>query len=84
MADGPKAGLAVLGEMGDRLSGHHRLEAVGAHLLEMAGDTEGALASYRVAAERTTSVPEQRYLAQRAARLRARDRPPDGRRPSAP
>jgi RNA polymerase sigma factor (sigma-70 family) len=86
MADGPEAGLAVLDELDDRLAGHYRLEAVRAHLLEMAGDTEGALAHYRVAAERTTSVPEQRYLAQRAARLRARkEQPPDGGSPpSAP
>ena len=36
----------------------------------MAGDTEGALEHYRAAAGRTTSVPEQRYLALKAARLR--------------
>ena len=52
-----------------RLQQHHRLDAVRAHLLEMAGDTNGALTHYRRAAERTTSVPEQRYLLARAARL---------------
>jgi RNA polymerase sigma factor (sigma-70 family) len=76
MAEGPEAGLVVLDEVEDRLAGHYRLEAVRAHLLEMAGDTEGALAHYRVATERTTSLPEQRYLAMRAAGLRARKEPP--------
>jgi predicted RNA polymerase sigma factor len=71
MVDGPSAGLALLDSVDDRLNGHYRLDAVRAHLLEMAGDTEGALAHYRAAASRTTSLPEQRYLATRAARLRA-------------
>ena len=43
----------------DRLAGHHRLDAVRAHLLEMAGDHAGAIASYREAARRTTSLPER-------------------------
>jgi predicted RNA polymerase sigma factor len=42
---------------------------VRAHLLEMAGNVEAARASYRDAARRTTSLPEQRYLDERAARL---------------
>jgi predicted RNA polymerase sigma factor len=71
MADGPAAGLAVLDTVDDRLSGHYRLDAVRAHLLELAGDTESALVHYRAAANRTTSLPEQRYLARRAARLQA-------------
>ena len=53
----------------ERMAGHHRLEAVRAHLLEMAGDHVAARASYRTAARRTTSLPEQRYLEARAARL---------------
>ena len=69
MAHGPSAGLAMLDEVDERLAGHHRLDAVRAHLLEMAGDTEAALAHYRAAAGRTTSLPEQRYLTKRAARL---------------
>ena len=71
MADGPAAGLAVLDEVDERLGGHYRLDAVRAHLLELAGDTEAALAHYRAAAARTTSLPEQRYLATRAARLKS-------------
>jgi predicted RNA polymerase sigma factor len=70
MADGPSAGLAVLDAVDDRLTGHYRLDAVRAHLLEMAGDTKAALAHYRAAANRTTSLPEQRYLATQAARLK--------------
>jgi hypothetical protein len=42
---------------------------VRAHLLEMAGDRRAALHSYRAAARRTTSLPEQRYLEARAAQL---------------
>jgi predicted RNA polymerase sigma factor len=70
MAHGPHAGLAVLEAVDERLAGHYRLHAVRAHLLEMAGDTEAALAHYRAAAARTTSLPEQRYLAMQAARLK--------------
>jgi RNA polymerase sigma factor (sigma-70 family) len=53
------------------LAEHYRLDAVRAHLLEMTGDLEGARHAYRRAARRTLSVPEQRYLESRAARLGA-------------
>jgi len=71
MVHGPRAGLALLATLDgdDRLAEHHRLDAVRAHLLEQDGDVAGARASYRAAARRTTSVPEQRYLEARAARL---------------
>jgi RNA polymerase sigma factor (sigma-70 family) len=71
MVRGPEAGLRLLGTLDadHRMAGHHRLEAVRAHLLEMAGKREDALRSYRLAARRTTSLPEQRYLEARAARL---------------
>ena len=75
MADGPEAGLALLDEVDERLAGHYRLDAVRAHLLEMVGDTAGALEHYRAAAARTTNLPEQRYLALKAARLSATARP---------
>jgi len=52
------------------LAGHHRVAAVRAHLLEMAGDLAAARDEYRLAARRTLSLPEQRYLEARAARLR--------------
>ena len=41
------------------------------HLFEKAGDHARALAHYRAAAERTTSIPERNYLLTRAARLEA-------------
>jgi RNA polymerase sigma factor (sigma-70 family) len=71
MARGPEAGLELLGtlEADDRMAGHHRLDAVRAHLLEMAGDLAAARSGYRTAARQTTSLPEQRYLEARAARL---------------
>jgi RNA polymerase sigma factor (sigma-70 family) len=71
MADGPEAGLAVLASVEDQLNGHYRVDAVRAHLLEQAGDVDGALTHYRAAARLTTNLPEQRYLTARAARLAA-------------
>jgi predicted RNA polymerase sigma factor len=73
MVDGPEAGLAMLSDLeaDERIAEHHRLEAVRGHLLEMAGDPAGARAAYQLAAHRTTSVPERRYLEERAARLQA-------------
>jgi predicted RNA polymerase sigma factor len=71
MVQGPQAGLDLLQTLDtdDRLAGHHRLAAVRAHLLEMAGDRPAARSLYQLAARRTTSIPEQRYLEARAARL---------------
>jgi RNA polymerase sigma factor (sigma-70 family) len=71
MVQGPRAGLARLEALdaGGRLAGHHRLDAVRAHLLEMAGERATAATHYRAAAARAPSLPEQRYLLGRAARL---------------
>jgi predicted RNA polymerase sigma factor len=71
MARGPQAGLELLATLdGDeRMARHHRLPAVRAHLLEMAGELDPAREAYREAARRTTSLPEKRYLEARAARL---------------
>ncbi len=71
MVNGPRAGLALLGTLDadERMAHTHRLEAVRGHLLELAGDTVAARASYQRAARMTASIPEQRYLALRAARL---------------
>jgi RNA polymerase sigma factor (sigma-70 family) len=71
MVHGPQAGLRQLAvAAADRaLAGHHRVDAVRAHLLDLAGDHEAARAHYREAARRTLSVPEQRYLSARAAQL---------------
>ena len=71
MVKGPHAGLELLGTLDKdrRLAEHHRLDAVRAHLLEMAGDRAAARSSYQRAARRTTSLPERRYLDARASRL---------------
>jgi RNA polymerase sigma factor (sigma-70 family) len=71
MVHGPQAGLRLLETLDDddRVAAHHRLEVVRGHLLEMAGDHAAAIASYRTAARRTTSLPERRYLEGRAAGL---------------
>lgn len=76
MVHGPAAGLERLDALAQdpRLEGHHRLDAVRAHLLERAGDRKAAIAHYRRAAERTTSIAERNYLLTHAARLsEARD-----------
>jgi RNA polymerase sigma factor (sigma-70 family) len=71
MVEGPRAGLELLAGLEDdpRVARHHRLAAVRAHLLEQAGDVAEARTAYRLAARLTSSLPEQRYLESRAARL---------------
>ena len=68
---GPRAALDLLEtvEADGRMEGHHRLVAVRAHMFEMAGEREAALAHYDAAARLTDSLPERRYLEMRAARL---------------
>jgi RNA polymerase sigma factor (sigma-70 family) len=74
MVRGPSEGLTLLTVLDEdgRLTGHHRLDAVRAYLLEIAGDASGAIAHYRLAAERTTSLPERNYLLTQVARLSER------------
>ena len=71
MVDGPSVALAALAEAAadPALAAHHRVAAVRAHLLEMAGDPAAARAQYRLAARQTLSLPERRYLESRAAAL---------------
>jgi len=71
MVRGARAGLDLLGklEADERIAEDHRLHALRAHLLEMAGDRVAARDAFQAAARRTTSVPQQRYLHARAARL---------------
>jgi predicted RNA polymerase sigma factor len=71
MVHGPSKGLELL------LAGHYRVDAVRAHLLEMGGDYESAIQHYRIAAGRTTSIPEQIYLMTQAARLDDNTKGPD-------
>ena len=71
MVHSPQAGLDVLATLqaDERMDNSHRLTAVRAHLLELAGDRDGAVAEYNLAARQTASLPERRYLEERAARL---------------
>jgi RNA polymerase sigma factor (sigma-70 family) len=74
MVHGPDAGLEILAplEADERMARHHRLHAVRAHLLEMAGRPVDARESYRTAARHATSLPEKRYLEGRAGALAGR------------
>jgi predicted RNA polymerase sigma factor len=69
MVYGPEAGLKELAaaETDPSLREHHRVHAVRAHLLDLAGDREAARTHYALAARRTLSIPERRYLESRAA-----------------
>ena len=71
MVHGPRAGLALLGTLAndERLALTHRLDAVRGHLLELSGDEAAAREAYQRAARTTTSLPEQRYLTLKAAKL---------------
>ncbi|WP_216853504.1 RNA polymerase sigma factor [Phytoactinopolyspora halotolerans] len=71
MVEGPEAGLEMLDGLDSdgRLAGHHRLSAVRAHLLELAGDVAAAREHYQLAAKLTTSLPERRYLQARVSWL---------------
>ena len=74
MVQGAPAGLALLEALDadGGLAGHYRLDAVRAHLLEMAGNHDAAIAHYQAAAARTTNIPERNYLTTKASQLRSR------------
>ena len=74
MVQGPAAGLEMLDALAadGRLGGNHRLDAVRGHLLELAGDRDGAIRHYLAAANRTTNTAERNYLLTQAAGLRER------------
>jgi RNA polymerase sigma factor (sigma-70 family) len=71
MVHGPRVGLDLLENVSadQRIAAAHRLHAVRANLLELAGDRDAARDAYLRAAELTASPPHQRYLNARAARL---------------
>jgi len=71
MVHGPRKGLELLDTLSSdsRVADHHRLEAVRAHLLELAGDRDAAVERYRAAAVKTANLPERNYLLMQAARL---------------
>jgi RNA polymerase sigma factor (sigma-70 family) len=66
MAYGPRRGLALLDTLPDDRLTRQRERAVRAHLLEMDGDNQHAIALYREAAALTRNLAERRYLEQRA------------------
>jgi RNA polymerase sigma factor (sigma-70 family) len=70
MVHGPAAGLELLEPLDEQLKASYRLDAVRGHLYEMLGDGDRAADHFRRAARRTTSLPEQRYLAGKAASRR--------------
>ena len=72
MSSTPAAGLSLVDKLAadERVAEDHRLFAVRAHLLEMAGDTVRARTAYQAAAARTNSLPQKRYLHAKAAQLR--------------
>ena len=74
MVDGPAAGLALLEELekDTRIAEDHRLHAVRAHLLEMSGEHRAARVAYEAAAQRTSSLQQQRYLNAKAGALTTR------------
>ncbi|MGH3761251.1 RNA polymerase sigma factor [Actinophytocola sp.] len=78
MVHGPTAALAELDEaLADpALAGHYRVDAVRAHLLAQAGDAAGAREHYELAARRTSSEPERRYLITKAATPSSAEPPP--------
>ena len=68
MVRGAAAGLEALAaaEQTPALSGQHRVPAVRAHLLEQLGQPDAAREQYRLAAQRTLNLAEQRYLLRQA------------------
>ncbi|WP_017586257.1 RNA polymerase sigma factor [Nocardiopsis ganjiahuensis] len=71
MAEGPEAGLRLLAHLAEdgRITRDHRFHAARAHLAERSGDRESARRGYLEAARLAQSLPHQRYLNARAARL---------------
>jgi RNA polymerase sigma factor (sigma-70 family) len=69
--EGPQAGLDLLATLDadERMTDHHRLHAVRAHLLEQTGSVAAARPEYELAARTTASLAERRYLESRASRL---------------
>jgi RNA polymerase sigma factor (sigma-70 family) len=71
MVHGPQEGLNLLDALKQdpRIAEHYRMDAVRAHFLEMAGDSQVAAKYYRAAAGKTVNLPERNYLLLQAARL---------------
>jgi RNA polymerase sigma-70 factor (ECF subfamily) len=68
MRDGPRAGLDLLGEVGE----HPLLSATRADLLRRAGRHDEAAGHYRAAIAQATEAAERAYLERRLAAVTAR------------
>jgi RNA polymerase sigma-70 factor (ECF subfamily) len=75
MAEGPAAGLTLVGELAEspELSNYHVLYATRADLLRRLGRFAEALRDYRRGAELAGNAPERRYLTKRADELAERE-----------
>ena len=69
MVRGPVVGLRALQLAEATLGGHHRVTAVRAHLLDLAGCSEQAREHYAAAARATLNLAERGYLEARAASI---------------
>lgn len=70
-AEGPEPALAEQASLEGEVGTTTQFHAVRAHLLELAGDRDGAAAAYSRAAGLTTSAPERDHLVRSAAALRS-------------
>ena len=80
MVHGPPQGLSLLDALqrDQRMAEHYRMDAVRAHLLEMAGDSHAAATYYRAAAAKTANLAERHYLLMQAARVATTTEPHKG------
>jgi RNA polymerase sigma-70 factor (ECF subfamily) len=77
MADGPRAGLAILEPLGEDLDAYHLLHAARADLLRREGRRDEAAEAYRRALELVTNDTERRFLEGRLTALMQRMEPED-------
>jgi len=66
MVHGPETGLHALQLAEPALTGQHRIAAVRAHLLDLAGHPDQAREQYALAAQQALNLPERHYLQTRA------------------
>jgi RNA polymerase sigma factor (sigma-70 family) len=66
MVHGPDTGLHALQLAEPTLTGQHRIAAVRAHLLDLAGHPDQAREQYALAAQQALNLPERHYLQNRA------------------
>ncbi|TWF76416.1 RNA polymerase ECF family sigma subunit [Pseudonocardia hierapolitana] len=69
MAHGPEAGLALVDELGDELTGYRHVQATRADLLRRLGRRAEAAEAYREALSLTESEAERRFLTRRLAEV---------------